>query len=377
MTTESLSRPNLHARGPIETMWTDRRATVLAVYLQLLLRDESPLLTAGEAVLDQVKAQLLGVVDSVAAVIDPPSPSTCSEDGGRSLSESIGRTRANAAIHASQSLHAASLIFEAALPTIADRLADRGDPTPELTAGVLLNREILQRMAVAARSYVDYLLEKAHDSNRDERRRLSREMHDVAAPAVAIGLQNLELYEAYAGRDPERAALKLDAARQAMLDALTTIRNLSAESRESVATSGLAAATKRYLATVPTDIRTDLTLDGDLAVLSLAATEELFLVIREAIRNAAEHANPQSIHVALEADGITVRAQVTDDGVGFDVARASGEPTSVGMASMRERAELLGAELVITSSPGHGSTVAIKVPLPKISCTVRAEAHRS
>ncbi|MDP9092931.1 MAG: hypothetical protein M3N95_08330 [Actinomycetota bacterium] len=140
--------------------------------LALLEQVASPLLLSSEA-RAQFTAQLYSVIDAVAAEAGVSGGLPSGGGDGLDLSEAIGRIRATSGIDPSQSLEAAALIFEAALPTMAARLAAVGDPTPELTAGRLLNAAILQRMAVAARAYVDYLLEKAYGSTRDEKRRLS------------------------------------------------------------------------------------------------------------------------------------------------------------------------------------------------------------
>jgi signal transduction histidine kinase len=352
------------ADGPTIGAWRSDREQILARYLDLLRQADSPLL-ASAAAMRQVEAQLYNVVDDVAAAFGMVAAAASrDDDSDEPLSESIGRSRAEAGIHPSQSLQAASLIFEAALPTIAGRLASLGDATPELTAGRLLNGAILERMAVAARAYVDLLLDKAHGSNRDERRRLSRELHDVAAPAVALGLQNLELYEVYIDTDPAKAAVKLAAARQSMLDALATIRNLSAQSRENVGVSGLQEAIRSYLSTVPTDIATELNVQGDLGHISLAYSEELYLIVREAVRNAVDHGQPRHIRVEVRSGPGELFAQVRNDGVGFSVQRTLGSEHHVGLDSMRERADLLGARLTIKSAVRTGTTVSVSVSLP-------------
>lgn len=343
--------------------WPTARQEILVRYLDLLDQRNSPLLHAGDAVLDQVKNQLLSTVDAVHAALSG-GVAADAVDSGMRLSEVIGRNRATARIHPSQSLRAASMIFEAALPTIADDLRAASVPDPDLAAGVALNAEILRRMSDAARAYVDFLLEKAQSSNRDERRRLSRELHDVAAPAVAVGLQNLELYDVYADADTERAAAKISAARESLLDALTTIRNLSAQSRESVATNGLAEALHRYVDTLPPDVKTDVRIEGDLGGLALSYAEELFLILREAARNAVDHGRPTRVAISIEAGPDELTATVIDDGAGFDVDMTLERLRHVGIESMYERADLLGANLVISSQPGSGTTVSVSISLP-------------
>ncbi len=351
------------ADGPTIRTWRRDRKQILDRYRELLHQAGSPLL-AHEAIMKQVEAQLYSVVDDVAAAFGMVAEAVGDEEPEDPLSESIGRSRAEAGIHPAQSLQAASLIFEAALPTIARMLAELGDQTPELTAGRLLNAAILERMALAARAYVDLLLDKAHGSNRDERRRLSRELHDVAAPSVAMGLQNLELYEVYADSDPARAAVKLAAARQSMLDALATIRNLSAQSRENVGVSGLQEAIRSYLGTVPTDIGTELNVQGNLGHISLAYSEELYLILREAVRNAVDHGRPRHIKIEIRSGSGELFAQVRNDGPGFSLKRTLGSGHHVGLDSMRERAELLGAQLTIKSEARTGTTISVSISLP-------------
>jgi signal transduction histidine kinase len=346
-------------------LWPEDREQILARYLQLLANVDSPLLQAGSPTMRQIRAQLYDVVDSVALAIGVPADIlTLAKANGPKLSETIGRSRASGGIHASKSLQAAALIFEAALPTIAARLAVAGDDHPGTTAALLLNREILQRMAIAARGYVDHLLDTAQRSNSDERRRLSRELHDVAAPAVAHGLQNLELFDLYRDSDPGRASAKIQAARDTMRDALTTIRGLSAQSRENVGDRGLANAIQRYLDTLPTDIHSTFGIDGDLSKVSLMFAEELFLIIREAVRNAVDHGHPRNVAIQISVARSELHAQIQDDGGGFVVADVLAGARHVGIDSMHERAELLGAELAISSNPPNGTLVTVRVALP-------------
>ena len=339
--------------------WREDRETILARYWALLAAADSPLVHADQHVQVQARSQLYGVVDTVAARLAVGSPIETTH--GEELSEAIGRSRATGGIHPSQSLQAATLIFEAALPVITDRLATQGHADATATAALELNREILHRMALAARAYVDHLLDKAQSSNRDERRRLSRELHDVAAPAVALGLQNLELFDVYSDSDPDRAADKIQAARQSLIDSLRTIRGLSAQSRASVGERGLTAAIQRYLDMLPPAIARSLRADGDVDRIPLAHAEELFLIVREAARNAVDHGRPQHIAIELRAQPGQVNATIHDNGRGFEVDKTLRRERHVGIDSMYERAELLGARLTIESRPGGGTTVEVSI----------------
>jgi signal transduction histidine kinase len=92
---------------------------------------------------------------------------------------------------------------------------------------------------------------------------------------------------------------------------------------------------------------------------------QVYLAMREAIRNAVSHSGCSRIGVSLEVSDGEVAGSVQDDGRGFD-PEAVGQATpswGVGLRSMRERAEMLGGSLRVDSSPGDGTTVEVSVPL--------------
>jgi signal transduction histidine kinase len=125
----------------------------------------------------------------------------------------------------------------------------------------------------------------------------------------------------------------------------------------------LVIAIERLLEDVPAPIRTGLTTRGDLDVVSLAYREELFLMTREAVRNAVSHAQPTRIDIAIGVTSSELAARIHNDGQHFDVESTLASDRHVGLDSMRERAALLGAALTITSSATAGTAVSIVVPL--------------
>jgi signal transduction histidine kinase len=87
----------------------------------------------------------------------------------------------------------------------------------------------------------------------------------------------------------------------------------------------------------------------------------LFRIVQETLQNVVKHADASRVEVTLANDGEGVTLTVTDDGVGYDPATASG-PTSFGLAGIHERAGLLRATLMVRSAPGSGTTVAVRLP---------------
>jgi signal transduction histidine kinase len=90
----------------------------------------------------------------------------------------------------------------------------------------------------------------------------------------------------------------------------------------------------------------------------------VYRVAQEALRNLAKHAAVSEGCVTLAATGSGLLLRVQDEGVGFDPAAVRSEP-GLGLSSMEERARLIQAELSVTSAPGRGTTVEVRVPLAR------------
>ncbi len=94
--------------------------------------------------------------------------------------------------------------------------------------------------------------------------------------------------------------------------------------------------------------------------LDVEMRRDLYLVFKEAVNNAARHAACSAVSIKVWADGAQILLTVSDDGKGFDPTELS---EGHGLLSMRNRAQAVGGELVIESSPGAGSEVRLSIPL--------------
>ena len=115
-------------------------------------------------------------------------------------------------------------------------------------------------------------------------------------------------------------------------------------------------------------VQTDIALDREVPRLEPDVESAVYRVLQEALTNAAKHAGASRVLLALRLDDGRVTATVSDDGAGFDVERAGRPPDAgpahgVGLEGMRERAQLVGAELTIDSNQGVGTTVRVSVPV--------------
>lgn len=172
----------------------------------------------------------------------------------------------------------------------------------------------------------------------EERRLISRQLHDQVAQSIAAGLNLLTLSEHYRGTgDAERAQKKRAEAETAMRYALDVAKEL--------------ATSLRVRNTAP--VRT--------AHTPPTAAAELLVIVREALHNAMAHANAGTITIQVSADQYAVTASVADDGVGLRAGQANA-PSSVGLQSIKERTALLGGMCRIGSGAGAGTEVVVKVP---------------
>jgi len=90
----------------------------------------------------------------------------------------------------------------------------------------------------------------------------------------------------------------------------------------------------------------------------------LFRIGQEAMNNVVRHAKADSVLIQLAVEGDELRVEIEDDGQGFDPKVAPADRPHYGLLGIRERAELLGGTAVIESSPGNGTRVEVRVPIP-------------
>ncbi len=197
----------------------------------------------------------------------------------------------------------------------------------------------------------------------EERRRLARELHD----SVTQSLFSLTLL-AEAGQrllrsgkleDTEKHLTWLNETAQ---DALKEMRLLVYELRPLVLeTGGLVTAIQQRLNAVERRAGIKAHLIADQAVeLPLRLEEGLYRIIQEALNNSLKHAAATSVTVQLNTNDIGVKAEVVDNGLGFN-SRAGHKKGGMGLLSMRERAEKLGGQLQIVSKPEQGTKIEVSI----------------
>jgi signal transduction histidine kinase len=95
------------------------------------------------------------------------------------------------------------------------------------------------------------------------------------------------------------------------------------------------------------------------ASLDAAGREAVFYVAADALGNVARHARARHVGLSLRRDGAAVVLEIVDDGVGYDTTASVG---GLGLRNMRERAFNAGARLEVTSTPGAGTRLQLRIP---------------
>jgi signal transduction histidine kinase len=91
--------------------------------------------------------------------------------------------------------------------------------------------------------------------------------------------------------------------------------------------------------------------------------QQLFRLIQEALNNVVKHAKTDKAAVSLQFEDEYLVARIEDEGQGFVPAAAGAERRGIGLATMRERVEMMGGTLSIDSTPGAGTSVTVELVL--------------
>lgn len=197
----------------------------------------------------------------------------------------------------------------------------------------------------------------------EERRLLAREIHDWFGSTVSLALRRLDLYEMNRRPGASAAEADLRQIRSALVDAVGAARSLVSGLRCAAPEVPLADALRSYVqAAEPSDVQVEVTVNGDEYLLTSGLRTELFAVVREGLRNALAHSRAANVAVRIDISDAMATALVEDDGIGLPEAAAD-DPASSGLASMRERAELLGGEFRVTRRPAAGTRLLLRIPI--------------
>jgi len=236
------------------------------------------------------------------------------------------------------------------------------------------SQRVQGRLLDRARAMQEELRHLSHqilDVQEEERKRISRELHDQIAQTL-VGL-NVHLAALTQGAGKSSKGLNQRIARAQMIveQSVNIVHQFARELRPTVLDDlGLIPALHAHLKNFATQtgVRIHLTAFAAVEALDAAKRTVLYRIAQEALSNVARHAKANRVDVTIREIQEAVRMEITDDGRSFDVERvlhAKGNER-LGLLGMRERIEMVGGTFGIQSAPGQGTTVRAEIPLASV-----------
>ncbi|MFN7147976.1 MAG: GAF domain-containing sensor histidine kinase, partial [Microthrixaceae bacterium] len=191
----------------------------------------------------------------------------------------------------------------------------------------------------------------------EERVRLARDLHDRLGQwltYIGFELERIMATDDARVEDLDRLHADVQAALDELRETLRQLRSGVTE-QQSLAQVGRDVVT-RFAERADVDAR--FTVVHPENRLPVPVENEVLRILQEALNNVAKHAKAETVEVVWTVDGGAFELRITDDGRGFETARGVRD-SAYGLVGMRERADVIGAHLVIDSTPGRGTTITV------------------
>ena len=199
----------------------------------------------------------------------------------------------------------------------------------------------------------------------EERKRISRELHDETGQALMDIRLYLGMLDGTVNSDEAKAKIgellgvvdrTIDGIRRIIgrlsplvLQELGMISAIRKEAKDLTKTAG---------------VRAHVNIPDNFGRLDPVIEMVIYRVVQESLHNVAKHAQAKNVEIHLDRKGETLKLRIEDDGVGIRKATNPARPT-FGMAGMQERVSTLGGQMKVASRPGEGTKIAITVPIRK------------
>jgi signal transduction histidine kinase len=236
---------------------------------------------------------------------------------------------------------------------------------------------VVTMLALFLGLYQLHLRRIAHDFNLrldervNERTRIARELHDTLLQSFHGLMLRFQSARDMLPSNPENAGAALDGALdradQAIVESRNAIQNLrspttaSNELAQAITTLAEELTNDPAGQGAPTTFR--MSVEGSPRDLHPIVSDDIHRIVREALRNAFRHAQADHIEAEVTYGAREIRVRIRDDGKGIDPKHlGAGRARHWGLASMRERAAQIGAQLILWSELGAGTEVELRVP---------------
>lgn len=239
----------------------------------------------------------------------------------------------------------------------------KGKPGAALIAHDISLRKEYQRKTRIREKRLRRLTRQLLSAQEAERARIARELHDDVTQDLSVMAMEIGFLQLDPDREPSETTAKLGQLHDQVTRLADKVRALSHQYHPSVLThSTLASALESLVA----ESRTVHGIDYSFAArddpdAGKEVATAVYRIVQEALSNVAKHSGASGASVVLQSKGSRISVVVSDDGSGFEPPE-DGEG-GLGLVSMQERAESIGAKVEIRSVKGEGTSVEVRAPL--------------
>ncbi len=215
---------------------------------------------------------------------------------------------------------------------------------------------------------VQPLVVRIIEAQEQERQVLSRQMHDGPAQSLTNLILQAEICERLFDIDPEQARAELANLKNAVAATFQKVKGFILNLRPMMLDDlGLIPTLRRYVDSFAnnTGVLTRLLVIGKEQRMVSYKEVTIFRLVQELLNNAYEYGHASNIQINLDVGDELVRVSVEDDGSGFELTEALASPDAdrLGLATMRERVEMLGGQMHFDSGLGRGTKASFELPV--------------
>jgi len=205
----------------------------------------------------------------------------------------------------------------------------------------------------------------------EERKQISRELHDVIAQTLTGINVRLAALKKEAAINTNTLDRNIARTQRLVEKSVEVVHQFARELRPAVLDDlGLIPALHSFMKsfTARTGVRTHLTAFAEVEKLDIARRTVLYRVAQEALTNVARHAKASRAEVSIQKLDGAARMEIKDDGKSFQVERILHDNGNkrLGLLGMRERVEMVGGAFAVESAPGQGTTVRVEMPFARV-----------
>ncbi|HTS16186.1 MAG TPA: sensor histidine kinase [Verrucomicrobiae bacterium] len=267
------------------------------------------------------------------------------------------------------------------------RSADLADSNRRLKQEVAQRKSVEESLRNSERHY-SQLLEQSHLqqgqlrllsrqlllAQEEERKRISRELHDEIAQTLTAINVRLAALKAEAATNTKGLQNKISSTQRMVEKSVDIVHRFARDLRPAVLDDlgvipALHSFMKGFTKRTGIHIRFTTFSSGKLEGLDTVTRTVLYRVAQEALTNVGRHAHASQVDVNLQKLSRAVRLTIQDNGRSFQVERVlhAKRNRRLGLLGMRERVEMVGGSLRVKSAPGEGTTICAEIPLTKIN----------